>query len=200
MKLARLLSGLFHPIVMPIYGLFVIFHSGTFLELTPIVIKKLVYLIVFVTTVMLPLSLLPLLRSQRLISGFEMSQHRERILPLFLTSIFYSLGYYLIQRLPVSGAISFFLLAGIVTLLLVLIISVKWKISLHMTGIGGVLGLILAMAIRFSAPDRNFFMIVLLASGLLAYSRLRLNAHTPLQVYCGLALGFFTVLISILMY
>lgn len=200
MKFARVLSGLLHPVIMPMYGLYIIFHSGSFLMLTPQVIKNFVYLIVFASTVLLPLSILPLLRFRKVISDYGISKSRERVVPLLFTGCFYFFGYYLLARLPLSSVIYLFLLSAVSAIAMVMLISVKWKISLHMTGIGGVLGLTLGLAIRFSASVRGFFMVVLLAAGLLAYSRLRLNVHSPAQVYCGLALGFLTVMIPILLY
>lgn len=199
MKFARLISGMFHPMLMPLFGLFIIFHSGSFLDMTPIGLKRMIYLIVLVSTVLLPLSILPLMKMQKIISGFGMPNHRERVIPLLFGAIFYYFGYFLLQRLPVSNVIKDFQLAAVVAIVLVMLISVKWKISLHMAGIGGILGLILALTLHFSVTLRLVFMMAVLVAGLLGYARLRLNVHSPAQVYAGLGLGCVTMLLTIIL-
>ncbi|MFA8433960.1 MAG: PAP2 family protein [Marinifilaceae bacterium] len=199
MKFARLISGMFHPMLMPLFGLFIIFHSGSFLDMTPLGIKRMIYLIVLVSTVLLPLSILPLLKMQKIITGFGMPTHRERVLPLLFSAIFYYFGYFLLKRLPISSVIQDFQLAAIIAILMVMLVSMKWKISLHMTGIGGLLGLIIAMTILYSASLRIVFVLAILAAGILGTARLRLNVHTPAQVYSGLGLGFVTILLTVLL-
>lgn len=198
MKLARIISGVLHPMLMPLFGLYIIFHSGSFLDLTPYGIKRMIYLIVFVSTVLLPLSTLPLLKLQKVISGYGMPNHRERVIPLLLSSIFYYFGFFLLQRLPISNVFQNFQFAATIALLLVMLVSIKWKVSLHMAGIGGVLGLIIAMAARFSVSLRMVFVAAILAAGLVGYARLKLNVHTPAQIYVGLGIGFFTILLTVL--
>ena len=41
---------------------------------------------------------------------------------------------------------------------------------------------------------------IILLSGIVAYARLKLNAHTPSQVYSGFVLGFFIELGLMLFY
>jgi membrane-associated phospholipid phosphatase len=49
--------------------------------------------------------------------------------------------------------------------------------------------------------DMRFILItVLIFSGLVAYARLKLNAHTPSQVYTGFLLGFLVELLLMIFY
>ena len=80
-------------------------------------------------------------------------------------------------------------IGAMVALLAVTIINHWWKISAHLTGIGGLLGGICSFAINYSTLPIALIITVLVAALLLMYARLYLNAHTPLQVACGFLLG-----------
>lgn len=77
------------------------------------------------------------------------------------------------------------------------LISIKWKISLHMSAMGALAGTLLAVAFRFNINLQLFLSLVFLGGGLAGWARLRLNAHTPAQVYAGylggVALAFFMI-------
>jgi membrane-associated phospholipid phosphatase len=78
------------------------------------------------------------------------------------------------------------------------LINLVWKVSAHMVGIGGVIGAVIALSVQL---DTDFFYILsslILLAGLLGYSRLKLNAHTPAQVYLGFVVGFLPQMIIIL--
>ena len=74
-------------------------------------------------------------------------------------------------------------------LLAVTIINQWWKISAHLTAMGGLFGSICSIALAYSTLPTTLLIIVLLISLLLMYARLYLDAHTPMQVICGYLLG-----------
>lgn len=193
MNYSRIISGFAHPMLMPLYAIFLIFHSNTFFDFTPFTLVKAIYMIVFITTILLPLSCLPLLKSYSLISSYSLPERKDRMIPLGLAIISYSLGFYLLMKLPGTNVFVRLQLAGIISLTLLLITSYWWKISLHMAGIGGLCALIFTFSIRFSTSLRGMFMMAILAAGLLAFSRLKLEVHKPTQIYAGFLLGFAVV-------
>jgi membrane-associated phospholipid phosphatase len=71
----------------------------------------------------------------------------------------------------------------------------KWKISAHLTGIGGLLGGVCSFALYYSTLPLGLVITILTASLILMYARLYLHAHTPLQVVCGLLLGILSTFI-----
>ncbi len=191
--LARIVSGIAHPILIPLYAVFIIFHSQTYLDYTPAKLIRSVYLIIAISTVLLPLSVLPLLKLQKVVSNYALEKRKERILPLLLAAIFYTLGYYSLRNIPFLYIISCLLLAATISIVLVALVSLKWKISIHLAAIGGLTGMLVIFNWLFKADCRIYFMAAILFSGLLAAARLKLNLHTPTQVYIGFLLGFITV-------
>ena len=69
------------------------------------------------------------------------------------------------------------------------VINLKWKISIHMLGMGGIVGTIIGLILRYQIDAVPLVISLVILSGLVGYSRLRLDAHTPLQVYAGFVLG-----------
>ncbi|WP_421921008.1 hypothetical protein [Marinifilum sp.] len=198
MNFSRIISGIAHPMLMPLYSIFVLFHSGTFLDFAPPQLIRMVYLIVAITTILLPISALPLLKAQSFVSDYGLTQRRERLVPLALSLIFYSLGFYLLMKFPFTRIVAHLQLAAIISIAVIALISTKWKISIHMAGIGGFIGMILCFTILYAGQMRIYFMAGIVFAGLLAYSRLKLNLHSPLQVYAGFVLGFFVVFASLI--
>ena len=198
MNLSRIISGVAHPMLMPLYSIFIVFHSGTYLDYTPPQLIRVIYLIVAISTILLPVSVLPLLKAQKLVSDYGLDNKRERIIPLALSIIFYALGFYLLMKFPITRVVAHLQLAAIISIAVIASISTKWKVSIHMAGIGGFLGMIMAFSILFSSSLRMYFIAGILMAGLLAYSRLKLNLHTPSQVYAGFVLGF-TIIFSTLL-
>lgn len=193
-NLAIAASIIFHPMLMPLIGLFLIFHSGTHISYIPSTFRVIVYWIVFATTCLLPLSMLPLFLYFGVIKSFNMEHHRERVLPVFTTGVLLFIGYLVLQRLHLPLFLNRFLLASIFSLITASVITYFWKISLHMVGIGGVLGAILILSLKIGLGITPAFILLIIGAGITASARLYLNAHTSLQILAGFALGFMMLL------
>ncbi len=198
--IAKIISYIFHPMYMPTLGIFILFNSGSHISLLNTQAQTFIYLITFVSTCIAPLLFLPFFLYRNIVKNIRMETIKERIYPLSLTLIFYFFLYYIIKSLPLSNFIISFIFGSFISVLILFIITLKWKISAHMTGIGGVLGLIIGLSIKLSVNLQLFIICVFIISGMLGYSRLRLNEHTPLQVCCGYMLGFLCVFLSIIFY
>ncbi len=198
MKLfSKIISFLFHPMLMPTLGVFLILNSGTHLSYMPFEIRRLVYIIVFVSSCLLPISLLPLFLQLKLIRSFNMKTARERVFPALSVAFFYLLGYFLLNRLNISQVLEMFVLTSVVAVLIAVGISRFWKISLHSIAVGGVTGALAALMLRSGADLFWIIALMIFISGLIAMARLYLNAHSPAQVYIGYAIGSLVVFAGI---
>lgn len=197
---SRIISTLFHPLLMPTLGLFLIFHAGSHISFMPIELRRIIYLVVFISSCLLPITLIPLFLMLKLIKSVYMENRRERIMPIFTAGFFYFLGYFLLKRIPsIPPFLESYVLATLIAVYSALIITFFWKISIHMIGIGGLTGGILALSLRFGLDLWVWFSITLVIAGLIGTARLYLKAHSPAQIYTGFATGFFLVFLSILM-
>jgi len=91
------------------------------------------------------------------------------------------------------------LLGATFALVLTMLINLKWKISAHMVGIGGVIGAIIGLSMRLFVDYRLIIMILIIVAGLIGSSRMLLNAHSPAQIYFGFGVGISSQLLLFLL-
>jgi hypothetical protein len=192
-KASRIISILCHPLIMPSLGFLVLFNSGTYLAYLPFEYKKMIILIVFLCTFIIPLSIIPFFIYQKMISSVNMSGVRERIAPMVISFILFILCYFLLRRIPIPPDYLAFCLGCAASELITLMVMTKWKISLHMLGIGGLTGLIIYLIIKMHIDLGFYLILTLIVAGLTGTARLALNAHNPFEIYTGYLTGLVVV-------
>lgn len=178
---------------MPLIGLIIFFHSGVYPYEIPLEYKRFVYMVVILSNVLLPLSIIPGLIYLKHLQNYAIDERRERLIPLFFATICFYIGYVLVARLDLVKLINIFLFSSTIVLLIVLFVSLFWKISIHMAGIGGLIGLILGISIVYRSDATIILSIILLTTGIIASSRLILRSHTLSQLVAGFFVGFCVV-------
>ena len=182
-------SIIFHPLLIPTLGFLLLFNSDFYFALLPWNVKRFLLLVVLVSTCVLPAISILLLAYNRKID-LNMDKTSDRILPLILSSVFYYIGYLIIQKLPIFPVFNFFLIASILVQIALLIITMRWKISAHSAAIGGLLGGFFALSFRLNENPVIILIALILVSGIVGTARLILGKHTSWQVYSGFLLGF----------
>jgi hypothetical protein len=129
-----------------------------------------------------------------------MHKQDERTIPLALTFIFYLLTYFLFLKIPVYSFMHSFMLGALFSVFLALLINLKWKISLHMIGLGGMTSFLMIITMTQEINLFPWLIISVLASGIAGTARLYLNSHSSAQVYTGYCLGFFAMSICMLLF
>jgi hypothetical protein len=185
---------------MPAAGMLILFNSQTVLDYLPFEAKKVIFLIVFISTAILPLTFIPFYYFQKIIKSIYLETKKERLIPFFITAVLYYFAYYLLVRLGAPVTINLFILASASAVLLLFLLSFKWKISAHMTGIGGLAGALIALSFRLQVNLDYFIIATILASGILGYSRLKLKSHQPFEIYTGWLAGLTLTGLLILVY
>lgn len=192
-KIAGFISILLHPLLMPFLGIITIFRSGTYISVVDPRLMNVTLLVVFILTVVLPLSIIPFYFYTRLIRKIDMNRTKERLVPYFVTFVFFYTAHFVIKKLPLNYFFSIYMFASAISVLIVLVVSYFWKISTHMVGIGGFIGLVISLSLRMATNLMGILIVAIVLAGLIGYSRLELNSHSPSQVYSGFGLGLFTV-------
>ncbi|MDD4645856.1 MAG: hypothetical protein PHY99_07705 [Bacteroidales bacterium] len=190
MKLSRIISVLFHPVFMPLAGVFILLTYGGWLNQLSTGGKSYIYLITLITTVILPLAIMPVLLKTRIISDYMLVKREERRIPLLLIALFYLAGAFILQRIDAPIIVPLFLNGSALVILSLVVINWKWKISMHMAGIGGVTGMVLSISMRWLLDIKGVVAILFLIAGVTGYARLQDDDHTPAQVYMGYLVGF----------
>ncbi len=213
-NLAQLVSLVFHPLLLTSYAFLLMFALPTYFSLYPYIYKKSVFLIIFTASFISPLLIILILLNLRKIDSLQLNNRKERIFPFFMVFVLYVSAWLISKNL--FGGISFYLSnflpvsAGV--LLLVILISLKYKISVHMAGLGGFTGFfyiwfqktgiseILCTIADFDFLHIHFFALLFIIAGITASARLLLKAHNVQQVFAGYFIGLATGLMSFILY
>ena len=197
MSLEKIVSILFHPVFVPTITVFLVVKIYSNI----IILENQAGIILIGTCIfslILPLLSVFILLLTKKIDSLEMPKKEERFLPILFASIWMMLGFYFMKEIfsyaPIMKSIY---LGAIYVMLIALLITKKWKISLHMLAIGGATGVFIMLEFLFG-QNLMLLLITILISGILGFSRLSLKAHSLNQIYAGFILGNIIMGLSIL--
>jgi hypothetical protein len=199
-QLAKIIAVVFHPLLMPVYGMAIIFSAPTLFGYLPFNVKKLLLLIMLINNILLPLSFLPFFIHRNVITSWAITERKERNIPLIITTILYCVTSFIIFRLPIPLFLKSFIFASAFLSLMVTVINLWWKISLHSVGAGALIGIVLMLSLKMLTPLDWYLISTIIAGGLILSSRLKLNLHNPQQVWMGLFAGFFGLTVSMMLF
>ncbi len=194
MRLYRILSFLFHPVVYPvsIFGLYMkvspyYFDANQRLHLTYIILAG---------TVLVPVLILALFKSKGFIDSFELTGTGERKLPfalfLFLSFTLWKMFYHF----PQLKDFSLYFLSGTLAIgVQLLLLFRQVKISMHTLAAGSSVGFVIWMSAVYRINLLWILILLFLVAGAVAVSRLKLQAHNVKEVAWGFALGIIATLL-----
>ena len=195
----KFISYVLHPLLFSFLGSFL------YLYLSPKHILKeqeyIILVIVFISTYIVPILLLALLKRVNMISDYHLRNIEERKFPV----LFFIMLSFLIGRAMISTqiadllAFSFFGVAFALSFTY-LLFNIKIKTSLHTLGIGGLIGFVMVMSYEYRLNFNWLLAGLFIIAGLIGVSRLALNAHRPKEVYIGFLLGLISQFISFQIY
>lgn len=200
---AKGLSILLYPLFVPTYGmlLFCATYSVYFYVL-PSAYWWVSIVGTLLLTCIIPITAILLLIRRGSVSDLYMEQAAERTTPyIYAVFCFAFWCYFMYSALRVP---TYILLTGIgaaVALIIVALVNRRWKISAHLSSLGGLVGGVMSFCMCTGIAPHIWLVISILAlSLLLMYARLYLNAHTPMQVVGGFLLGLVMTFIPNLIY
>jgi len=192
-NLASFISYIFHPLLMPTYTFTVLMWLAPS-SLMPIG-KDLfwhILLVICLTSFLIPLLFISTLRVTSVIPDFYLDDKRQRIIPFLFVGIIYAVSTYMFySQFSFTKVIYVLYFSTTLLITLLTLITFYWKISVHSAAIAGTFGILYALQIK--NPDFNFLYLLsglLLVTGLVTSSRLKLNAHTISQTLWGSVVGF----------
>jgi hypothetical protein len=189
-RAATVISIIFHPLLIPVYGMVIILTAPTLYNYIPFDVKKLIVLIILVNNVLLPLSLIPFFVHRNFISSWSITERKDRNIPLIMSTILYIITTYILFRFPIPYFLKTYFLAVAFLSLAATVVNFWWKISLHSIGSGMLLALVLVLSFKMYTPLVWFLVPAILISGIIMSSRLYMNLHNPQQIWTGCLTGF----------
>ena len=196
-RLAHGISWVLHPFLLPVYMIALLLTATTF-ALFPANVKFYLLWVILLYAVLIPVLALGVLRSLGRISSYRVDDRRERLLPLLVGAICYLLCAITLAKIPSVVFLRKFMVAAACCEVLCLVVSLRWKISLHLTGMGAVVALLVVMNIAGVGHMLIPLSVAILGAGALASARLYLGCHNGMQVLAGFGVGFLVATLAML--
>ncbi len=190
-KAARAISVLLHPILMPVLALWAAMQLDPHLSyFLPPQARLFTLGIVMVMIVVFPSISMLFLRWAGVISSLEMPTREERIVPFVLMLIYYGMTYYTLRQTRLDGSVLSLYAGVMLAMLITTLITFRWKISVHLVGVGGLVGTVAGISEMHGEGLLFWLALSVLMAGILGTARLLTGSHVPAQVYAGGVLGF----------
>ncbi|WP_407454499.1 hypothetical protein [Methanobrevibacter sp.] len=192
-KVAKRVSTFTNPPIICIPLFFIIslilsFENGTFILSKFIALE----LISLVFTSVLPMAII-VFWAKKLNTDSDISNREDRYTPLVVGIVSYFIGFLVALISGVDHFLTALLLCYSVNTGVVLLITSKWKISVHTTGLSGPVGALILLL----GPIGALFAILY---PVLIWSRVTLNKHTMAQAIAGGVQGFFLTIIEMYLF
>ena len=197
MLLARIISIIFHPLLLATY----LFGLLTFVF--PVALDPLkeeghlnFIFLIFCVTFVFPALNVGIFKTFGSIRTLAMKDRQERIIPFSFITILYIVVTYLFYtrtRIGVDDNLLKFLMVIDGLVLAGTMATYFYKVSMHSVGMCGLIGILLPLN-KFSEDGALFYptIVTIVLAGMVMSARLQLNVHTPREVMIGGVLGFTT--------
>lgn len=177
---------------MPLIAVVLLFSLPTFLGfMTHEKLKIVILILIAVNTLIFPLLFSLFLKWRGIIESLYMKTVEERRWPYLFSIFMFIVCIWLFREFRINPILTNFLMGAAVAIFILLVMSyANFKMSAHLLGMGGLVGIFTVVAIS-DGIDLSFLLILLvLLSGLLGTARLQLKAHRPIEIYSGFLVGF----------
>ena len=146
--------------------------------------------VVLMFTICIPRTSILVFRRLNQWSHWQLSHREHRHMPYVLTILSYIACLLLLYQTRSWAFFRGILLAAIVAQLVCFIINIWWKVSTHMVGMGGLVGMVVSFSVIFFFNPTYLLCVLILLSGLLGTCRMLLRQHSLAQVVVGFVIGF----------
>ena len=151
--------------------------------------------VVAVLTCVVPAILFIVMKHFGIISDVQLNRQRERFLPYTIITVCYVVGALYLFNINAPTWMWMFLFGAATSALVSMVVNFFWKISAHMAGIGGLIGLLCKIN---NYGDGVFDLmpiicVMIITAGILGTSRIAMERHTLWQVIAGVLNGFLCV-------
>lgn len=190
-KLAQFISIIAHPILLPTWMMLIFISSG--ICNTSNINTNTCLLTVVVTTFIIPMIFMLILKKFGVIKSLTMERREDRFIPLIIMVIFLYTIQSLFKDIIALGIFNLFISCNIILCSIVFWVNIYWKISLHAIGWGSFVATLFILSTISSMIYLPYFIASVVTTGIVGSARIYLKSHSESQVYVGFAVGFLLV-------
>jgi hypothetical protein len=170
--------------------LLMVYASDPYLQyLVPLTRMKPVLILLVVNTILMPLISFFYLKKRGVFSSMFLEKTNERKIGILILFIFHLMSYLLWRKIELPPSYLSLFLGILISLAAVFFITGFFKISLHTLAFGGIVGSLLGLYRAHGFLDYAILSFAILALGIIASSRLIMQAHDSKEVNYGALLG-----------
>lgn len=188
-KLAAIITWIFSPLLIPTYAAILLLYTNFQFYMFSWPAKRFLLLVIFVSTAVMPS--LTLLISQ---AGKKMHISEQKItesrVPMIFVALYYYIGFYLLNKMPLYAIFKIFLLAGAILVIVLIMASMCVEIDERMAALGGVFGMMAALALRIGYNPLILLSAIVLISGVAGTAIMIRHERTLVSTLSGFPTGF----------
>lgn len=186
---AEVVSSILHPIVVPIVAYWYMLEKHF-----PQNPDKYLYLgMIFLVFSLVPTIMVVALKKSGKITDLDISKRSQRLMPLSIAVTAYFIGFLFLKALDSPQIISGLFLFYSINTMLLMVVTYKWKISVHLSSYTAPVAVLYVMFGEIA-------LLLLILTPLLMWSRVYLKAHTFMQTLTGSVMGFLLLYIEVLVW
>lgn len=184
----RLAAYLFHPLLMPLLGA-VLYYVITprFIELE---IMEARLISIAIITLFIPIIVFFLLKNIGVLSSIHLQNVKERKVPLMVQCVLLLLIIKMVFD-PFESPELYYFFVGVLfsTITALILVLLRYKVSLHQMGIAGVTMFLIALGVHFKVNVLLGIGFFFIANGWVASSRLHTESHSTTELVIGFFVG-----------
>jgi len=191
-KSARFISWLFHPLMVGLYmASYLIYLDPDFFTGISNGAKNQILIIYVINSVFFPIIAVLLCRGLGFIQSIYLRTQKERIILYAITMIFFFWTFYVFKNKQGTPEIMAQMSLGIfISVIFAFIANIFFKISMHTTAAGGLVGLFTVLLYTTTASVNIPLVTGIFLAGLISSARLLASDHQVREIIWGLAAGF----------
>ncbi|MBN7799228.1 phosphatase PAP2 family protein [Algoriphagus aestuariicola] len=191
-SIALLITAVFQPLLMPTLVFGLLLFAVPQATSIPEEFKYRIFFLIVLSTLLIPMVTIIGFHLSGTVKSLHMPEVKDRKLPFTITALYFLLTtWFLQQKTDLDPILWLGMMVICIAVVLLAVVSFFWKISAHMIGLGGLLAVVLVLGRKFPTFEVLYPLLgVLLLCGIVASSRLFLQAHKPTEIYTGLVVGF----------
>ncbi len=194
---AKILSYLFHPLLIPTYAFLLAFtfSPGLLFYLDSQGVAN-IFLKIFFNTFFFPVIVVFLMSKLEFVDSIFLKTKKERIIPYIGVSVFFSWSVITFRNMSVPPILFQILLGATIAIFVAFIVNIFTKISMHTTAMGSLVIVTLSLSLTSDFNLKLLLMAVFVIAGLVGTCRLLLDRHKPYDVYLGYFVGIISQIVA----
>jgi hypothetical protein len=168
---------------------FVILFTVTYMQILPWRYKLWVLCSTYIFTIGLPVLGIFLYRRLSGLTASQLRQRKARFWPYIISFVCYAVYLRIMYVMHLPRFMCGIVVGALFIQGVCLLLNLRWKVSMHAAGAGGIIGALMAYSVVFAFNPVLWLCGAVLLDGMVMTSRMILRQHTLWQVWMGTLVG-----------